>query len=231
MRKFAVLLLVPALLGGWCTRNTLPTMKLRVDEGSPPDRPVFEASFGETPLLSVGEFAVARCRPHQLRSVVWQIERASPPRSQAPLRITYGQTPPGFREVVAPRPLQPGCYHALATTPGAASLAFRVLPDSIVAGGPDWQSGVFTDREIERAAVHCVRRYRRARAGADTLAVDQAVQPVADTSVACGDLRTRWPELLEESQSSERRYLEIAGSIAAIIALLAISDALDLKSR
>lgn len=228
MREFAVLLLVPALLGSQCTR--IPRIELRLDEGSPPDRPVFEASFDEAPLPSVGEFAVARCRPHQLPSVVWQIERVEPPRSQAPLRITYGQTPPGFREVVAPRPLQPGCYQALATTPGAGSLAFRVLSDSLVAQGPALNSDMDAEREIERAAIRCVRRYRRARAGADTLAVDQAVQPVADTSLTCGDLRTRWPALLKESVSSERRYLEIAGGIAALIALFAISDALDVRS-
>lgn len=228
MRNAAVLLLAPALLGSVCPR--IDTLELRLDEGSPPDRPAFDLFFGETPLPTVGEFAVTHCRPQQLRSVVWQIQRVNPPRSEAPLRITYGRTPPGFRHLVAPRPLAPGCYQALATTPSAGSLTFRVLSDTLVAEGGGWEGDMRAERQIERAAIRCVRRYRRARSGSDTLAVDQAVHAVSDTTVTCVDLRTRWPALLTESVSSERQILESAVGIAALIALLAATDALDTKS-
>lgn len=45
-----------------------------------------------------------------ISSVFWLVSDADPGRHPYPAQVTYGMTPAGFSELVAPRPLVPGCY-------------------------------------------------------------------------------------------------------------------------
>jgi len=79
---------------------------------------------------------------------------------------------------------------------------------------------------VDRAAVGCRRGYRRARSFADTIAVDARVWPVSDTTVTCGFLRHRDPDMIARAESTERLLLQAAGGILAAAALWRLGDML-----
>jgi hypothetical protein len=234
MRKAAVLMLAPLLAASECTPA--------IDRGPPIDlkvapsrlrTPAFAASSGGLPMEPVGEFAVSACRPERLLSPVWQIARKERSDAQAKQLITYGEVPAGYTEVKPAQPLVPGrCYVAVASGPGSGFREFKLLPDGRVSPGAGGRVATFRQgHQIERAAVHCLRAYRRARTPGETDAVDRAPQAVADTSVTCAELRAGWPTDFATAESSERKALQIVAGIGALIALFVVQDKLGLYEK
>jgi hypothetical protein len=172
-------------------------------------------------LSGLTELAVSRCRPREVRTPVWHIRRDAgvPLATGTPLRITYGEVPAGYMEKKAPDPLVPGrCYTAVVAGRGAGYAELAVLADGRVEmRGSGRGEGFKHGREVERAAVSCERGYRDARTPVDSLVVDRRIHPVADTTITCGVLRTKYP--LAEAVSTERKLL---GGLLALLALLAV---------
>jgi hypothetical protein len=218
-RSVLVVLLAPALLASECTPAS-PPIKLLLAEDSRPGKPAFYFSRENEMLPGLTELAVSRCRPREVRTPVWHIRRNTGDAAEGALRVTYGEVPPGYVEKQAADPLVPGqCYTAVATAGYSAGYAeLGVLDDGrVVVRGGGRGEGFTHGRQVERAAVACVRDYRDAPTAADSLAVDEHVHPVADTTITCGTLRTKYP--LDEAVSSERRLL---GGLIALLTLIAI---------
>ncbi len=225
MRKRLVLLLVPLLMATSCP----PGVKIQ-SAPSPAARPAFAFSTRGAPLVSLREFEVTQCRPRALRRPLWQVRRHHDETDTLvtwedmtgrdgaePFRITYGEVPADFRELVAPEPLVAGrCYLAVASMGyGGGAREFRVAPDGRVELG---ESGGYDSRaesEMNRAGVHCKRVYHAARSPADTLAADARAFAVADTSVTCGYLRREQPFVLRGALSRELRVgIVVAGFLS-----------------
>lgn len=229
MRKLLVLALAPALAATSCIRP------VRIDPAPSPSRaPAFTFSRDGGPLRMLDEFAVTQCRPEPLQRPLWHVAR-SRTQADAPLawderrardstealRITYGKTPEGFTEVVAPEPLAAGlCYLArVRDSYGGGSREFRLLPDGRMETGRlgDWYRR--GGDQLNRAAVHCRRSYRRA-SRADSLRIDPWRHAVADTSVTCAELRTAHPEVMKTAVSRETTVtvgLVVAAALAGFL--------------
>ena len=233
-RALPVLVLAPMLMATSCPP--------RVDVApapSPARRPAFTFSQSGRPLKMLSEFVVTQCRPEPLRRPVWHVARARTPADSAltwdermardsgeALRITYGETPDGFTEVVAPEPLGAGrCYLAeVRESYGGGVHAFRLLSDGRVEAerGGRWYDR--SGRELNRAAVHCGRSYQRATR-ADSLRIDAWAHAVADTSVTCAELRAGHPDVMKTAHSREQTVLVSLVVAAALAGFLV--DELD----
>jgi hypothetical protein len=226
MRKRLVLVLVPLLMATTC----VPRVSIQ-GAPSPAARPAFAFSTGGAPLVTLREFQVTQCRPGAVRRPLWQVRRHH---SQTDtlvtwdqmrgrdgddsFRITYGQVPEGFGELVAPEPLVAGrCYLAVANIGyGGGSREFSVTPDGRVELGKSGGYYGRGDSELNRAGVHCKRLYYAARAPADTVAADARAFAVADTSITCGTLRREHPFVLKSALSRELRVAIVVAGAASI---------------
>ena len=101
-------------------------------------------------------------------------------------RLTYGGTPPGLRDKIAARKLEPGCYHA-SVAAGAASggVMFWVLADDRVrestAAERDSMGAIIGRRtraeiqDADRAIDKCKAGYAAAKTASDSSRVDRTV--------------------------------------------------------
>jgi|GEM_PF-2806187 len=226
MRKRLVLVLVPLLMATTCP----PGVKIQ-SAPSPAARPAFTFSTRGAPLVSLRELEVTQCRPAAVRRPLWQVRRHHGETDSLvttedmrgrdgddSFRVTYGEVPEGFRELVAPEPLVPGrCYLTVASLGyGGGSREFHVTPDGRVEMG---KSGGYSSRaesELNRAGVHCKRVYHAARSPADTAAADARAFAVADTTVTCGYLRREQPFVLRSALSRELRVAIVVTGFLAI---------------
>lgn len=208
-----VLCLTPALLATTC----IPLLKVSVDPGpSASGPPSFTARHGGDPLYSVKALRVTECASRV--ASVWHIVRGTlPSQPTAPVRITYGSAPAGYREEVTAGELEAGgCYHVVVDggeevlsgfTSGRET--FRVLPNGQIAVGEP--GGLLFSsrphRHTNRAAVGCTRGYRRARTAADSAAVDAREYPVLDARVTCRWLYDTWPDVMTDPVSTEQGVL------------------------
>jgi len=221
-RSLAVLAMMPLLMANQC----FPRFDLQTSPGPQPLQPVFTGVRGHERVELHG-VTVARCRPDELRHVVWEAQ------GKGADAVVYGSD-----KLATGRPAEPllpgGCYDVFATgsipsSPMSAfgSGGFRVLPDSTVVNGTGAQGRRLSAfRPVDRAYVNCRRAYRRARSYDDTTRVDARVWEVSDTTLTCGYLRTRFGETMERTESTERVLLDVAGALAAIAALSAFSTVL-----
>jgi hypothetical protein len=61
---------------------------------------------------------------------MWTLQNASTQSAARPIRVVYGEAPPGYYSSVPPEPLRPGCYRA--TVSGPATVEFTVGSDGSV---------------------------------------------------------------------------------------------------
>lgn len=220
-----VLCLTPALLASTC----IPLLKVSVDPGpSASGPPAFTARHGGDPVYGVKALQVTECSNRA--AAVWHIIRGtlpSPP--TAPMRITYGSAPAGYREETPAGELEPGgCYHVVVQ--GGPELlgsylphgeTFRVLPNGQIAvgepGGLLFSSRPY--RHTNRAAVGCTRGYRRARTAADSAAVDAREYPVLDARVTCRWLYDTWPDVMTDPVTTEQGVLWGSVLVASYVGL------------
>jgi hypothetical protein len=166
--------------------------------------------------------------------VMWRITLQTPyDTAPDPLRMAYGRPPRGYREEERARPLAPGgCYRAAAAPSDprgeGGSEVFRLLPTGSIVQGTADQPEIHAPelRELNRAAVSCVRGYRRARTAADSAAVDAAEHDVVDARLSCGWMRRQWPDALAQTRTRGERFLFYAGSAAFFIAIPIVDNAL-----
>lgn len=101
-------------------------------------------------------------------------------------RLTYGMAPPGFRDKVAARKLEPGCYYgSVAVQPGNGVVTFWVTPDGKVrestAAEEDSMNAIWSRRnraliaDADQAIEKCKAGYAAARTAPDSLRVDKTV--------------------------------------------------------
>jgi hypothetical protein len=234
-RSLAVLAMAPVLMATTC----FPSFDVRVSPGPAPMQAVFTGVRGKE-AVELQRVTVSLCRPGVVNRVVWSVNFREEDGGDLPDSLVYGAPPPGFFAQSPPEPLAAGrCYQVSAagrlrsTTLGAMGTGgFRVLADGTVADGIGAQgSRLAKQHEVDRAAVGCRRAYRRARTRPDSAGVDARVWAVSDTSITCGFLRTRYPETIASTESTEGRILRVAGAVAVLIAVYAIEDALHLGDR
>ena len=110
----------------------------------------------------------------------WDVEQS------AVHRLTYGQAPPGLRDKVAARKLEPGCYYAsVSVQPGGGGVTFWVTADGKVresTTAEDDSMGAIMGRRIraeiadaDRAIEKCKAGYAAAKTAADSSRVDKTV--------------------------------------------------------
>ena len=232
-RSLAVLATVPALMATQC----YPGFNLRVSPGAEPMQAVFTGERGGQPV-ELRTVTVARCRPSVVHHVVWDAAVRSESDAKARIdSVVYGQVPKGSVERSRAEPLAAGsCYEVFAsgrTLSGQYAIGsggFRVRPDGVVIDGTGPMGRrLGNEREVDRMAVGCRRDYRRARTLADSANVDARVWAISDTSITCGYLRHRDPGVIERTESSEWRLVQVAGGIAAIAALFVLEDRFNLR--
>ena len=233
-RSLAVLAIAPVLMATQC----YPRYDVQVSPGPAPKQAVF-TGVRDKEAVELGSVTVARCRPSLLHHVVWDVDiRETADSIPASDSLVYGAAPAGFFERKGPEPLVAGgCYTVSSWgrlresgRRAMGSGGFHVLPDGTVANGLGARGGRLAgENQVERAAVGCRRDYRRAGTAADSTRVDARVWAVADTSITCGFLRTRHPEIIATTESTEWRLVQVAGGIAAIAALLVLEDRLNLQ--
>jgi hypothetical protein len=244
-----VIALTPLLLATSCPAF----VRVGVEPGAAADgsTPEFRFDYERTALRELESLTIYGCPDEELYSfkydsalqrlpVVWRIVRQEDAlmRTQ-PLRITYGRVPAGYREEARAAPIVPGgCYYARAVAFADTAVrqiyiegleggqTFRLLSDgSLVLGTPIVP---LLDsrplRQINRAAVGCIRRYRRARTPADSAAVDAREYAVLDTPLSCGHLRTQWPDAMRSPVTRERTLLGLLGLGLSTAALLLSED-------
>jgi hypothetical protein len=200
--------------------------------------PAFTFRVGDEKVDAVREFGVYACRPSELQTPLWSIrpgDSATVARGE-PLRVTYGQVPPGYVAENPAPPLQPRrCYEAAAAAAGVRA-AFPGARDfylerdgrvRALRGETAFELGIRNEQLWHRAAVQCRRGYRRARTPQDSMAVDARRYPVADTSLTCGWMLKAYPDDVRKALSSERGTAAFLGFVAAMAALVTINGALD----
>lgn len=204
-------------------------------QGSRVDPPVFvlwnaSDSSGTVVALEVRECAEGG-------APMWRITRQAPalPGSQ---RVVYGEAHPEFAEAAPARPLaRGGCYRAIARPidpeRAVGQETFRLLPTGgLVVGTP--KEPLMEDpalRELNRAAVDCVRGYRRADSAADSAAVDAREHPVRDARLSCGWIREHWPDDLRTTRTRGEHVLTLAVEAAFLLGIFALDHALDSGAR
>jgi hypothetical protein len=223
MRRIAAVLAgTPLLLATTC----LPNYDLKTSP-SPQGDPQFHARWKGAPV-ALRTLTVQRCRPGELRHVVWAISG----HGDGSEPITYGQVPEGYTEQAPAEPLVPGgCYETLSTgypeNPKAHGMwgmdngSFHVRADGRVMPGHGPRGT--GEHQFTRAAVGCRRALRHARTAADTAAIDARAWPVADTSVTCQAMRTDFAQSMREATSTEK----MAAAIAALAGVVAGAIWLD----
>lgn len=233
MRKsLAVLAMMPVTMATQC----FPRFDVRTLPGPEPMQAVFTGDRGGQPV-ELSSVTVARCRPSVVHHVVWDAKMGSEadgkPRVDS---VVYGQAPRSTDEQSAAEPLiAGGCYEVFAsgrTLSGEYARGtggFRVRPDGVVIDGTGPMGRrLASEKQVDRAAVGCRRDYRRARNAADSATVDARVWAISDTTITCGYLRLRAPEVIAETESTERRLLEIAAGVAVLAAIFVLEDRLNL---
>ena len=229
-RCLAILAAAPLLTATTCFRS----YELRTSPRPEPGKPAITGWSGTRPV-TVNQLSVERCRPSELRHEAWSIARKDRSDSTAaPEPIIYGELPKGFEEEHAPEPLAAGvCYEMRGFGTVADSTrefavgrgGFHVLRDGTVApGGGGWRESLHYDREFERAAVHCRRAFRGVRTAEQTAAVDARAFAISDTSVTCGDMRTRFAQTMRETPSTEKTALGIVALVAALGTIFWLED-------
>lgn len=234
MRKsLVVLAMMPLIMATQC----FPRFDVRTSPGPEPLQAVFTGERGRE-TVELSSVTVARCRPGVVYHVAW--EASFPSELNPKVRVdsvVYGQAPQGSDERSAAEPLiAGGCYEVFASGRTLAGQyargtgGFLVRPDGVVIDGTGSVGRrLGSQRGVDRAAVGCRRQYRRARTTADSATVDARVWAVSDTTITCGFLRSRAPEVIAETESTERMLLEIAGGVAVIAALLVLEDRFNLR--
>jgi len=81
---------------------------------------------GSAPIDYFYGLTVATCGGH----VMWTLQNASTQAAARPIRLVYGEAPPGYYSSTPPEPLRPGCYRA--TVSGPASVEFTIESDGRV---------------------------------------------------------------------------------------------------
>jgi len=221
-RSLLVLAMAPLLLATTC----FPKFDLKTSPGAQPMQVVFTGTRGHERVELQG-VTVARCRPGEAPHVVWEAQ------GKGADSVAYGSAK--FASARPAEALFPGgCYVVFASGSLPSGMrafgsgGFRVLPDSTVVNGTGAQGRRLNGSgQVDRAYVNCRRGYRRARTYADTVRVDARAWAVSDTTLTCGYLRTRFAEMMERTESTERVLLETAGALAAIAALLAFRTVLN----
>jgi hypothetical protein len=110
-----------AALAGCGARNAI----WLAEPGGPPPV-VFRIATqrgGAAPIDYLYGLTVATCGGR----VRWTMRNADTDSAARPIRIVYGEAPPGYYSLVPPQPLRPGCYRA--TVSGPASVEFTVGED------------------------------------------------------------------------------------------------------
>jgi hypothetical protein len=228
-RSLAVLAMGPVLMANQCFR----AFAVRVSPGPEPRQAVFTGVF-EKEAVELRSLRVSLCRPLVLQHAVWELDGPADGGGARTDSVVYGAPPSGFFSEKPAEPLRAGgCYEVSAGGRLGSgqqlfgSGGFHLLADGRVQDGTGPLSRrLGGERQVDRGAVGCRRRYRRARTPADTAAVDARAWAVADTSITCGFLRERSPETIAQAKSTERTLLEGAGWIAALAALSALQHAL-----
>ena len=101
-------------------------------------------------------------------------------------RLTYGQAPPGLRDKLAARKLEPGCYYAsVSVQPGGGGVTFWVTADGKVrestAAEDDSMRAIIGRRtraeiqDADTAVERCKAGYAAAKTVSDSVRVDHAV--------------------------------------------------------
>lgn len=226
-RMFAAAML-PALMANQCIRM----IDVRADTDAAGEPPSFFLAFDGERLSVVKWFEVTECARGAGGSM-WRIVPDGRTQHRGePLRITYGRVPHGYEESRPARPLEPGgCYDVdaegigLPAFPGGGE-TLRVLPNGrVVAGNPGGLLGSSRPyRQLNRAAVGCARRYRRAATAADSAAVDAREHAVLDAHPTCGWLGEHWPDLMSDPVTTEHGLLATLGTVAALALLVFIGE-------
>lgn len=224
-RSLAVLAMVPVLMANQC----YPAFDVRVAPGPQPLRPVITGEREGQPV-ELNSVAVSRCRPGDLYHPMWSVEVATD-------SLVYGAPPHGTDGSKAAEPLAlGGCYNISAwgrlrsNQRAMGHGGFRLLPDGTVVNGTGAQGRrLEREREVDRMAVACRRAYRRARTETDSAGVDARAWAVSDTTITCGWLRTRDPDTIATTESTERLLLQAAAGVAAIAALSVLQNALKAR--
>lgn len=228
-KLFFALALCPVLMASQCIEPVYVDVAQGRQAGG---APTFQFAYRRELLTYVEAFQVAECQERGGRSSTWRIVRdGQTPPDNAPLRLTYGQVPRGYREMEAAQPLRPGgCYDASVEilapvgqpirTP-AGDERFRVLPNGQLVVG--YSDGLIHNtrpfRQLNRASVGCTRGWRRARTAADSAAVDAREYPVLNARVSCDWLFTEWRDVVDEPGSTERAGLGIAALLVVFAGL------------
>jgi urocanate hydratase len=91
---------------------TPPVNEIRVEPGTASFKPVFVLTdtTGHAPSGVIYGVSVVPCGAD---TAVWQI--AASGSNRAPMRLEYGQTPPGYVAHIGPQVLRPGCYNVYVT--------------------------------------------------------------------------------------------------------------------
>ena len=86
--------------------------EIRVEPGTASFKPVFVLTdtTGHGPSGVIYGVSVVPCGAD---TAVWQI--AASGSNRAPMRLEYGQTPPGYVVHIGPQVLRPGCYNVYVT--------------------------------------------------------------------------------------------------------------------
>lgn len=86
--------------------------EVRIEPGTSPLKPVFVLTdtTGRAPSGTIYGMSVVPCGTD---TAVWQITANGS--NAAPLRLVYGETPPGYVVSVGPEPLRAGCYDVYVT--------------------------------------------------------------------------------------------------------------------
>lgn len=94
------------------TACTPAVNQIRVESGSTAFKPVFVLTdtTGRAPSGTIYGLSVIPCGAD---TAVWQI--AALGSNRAPMRVTYGDSLPGYVAHVTPRALAPGCYNVFVT--------------------------------------------------------------------------------------------------------------------
>jgi hypothetical protein len=224
-RSLLVLATGPLLMATQC----FPMFEVKTAPGPKPMQAVL-VGVRKDEAVSLKHVRVSLCRPSPLDHVVWSGSAAGAD------SLLYG-TSAGFS---ADHPAEPllagGCYsvHAEGVLEPSSRYArgsggFRVRPDGVVIDGTGpLGRRLSSGRPVDRAAVACRRGYRAARTAGDSTVVDARAWPVADTTLSCALLRRRFPELIAETESTERRLLAVTGALTLVAALIVLESALNL---
>ncbi|HEX8906355.1 MAG TPA: hypothetical protein VF771_16015 [Longimicrobiaceae bacterium] len=236
MRRSMALVVIagaPLLMATECVRAYELKVSPRPERGSP----AITGWRGDDPV-AIQSLEVERCRPPELRHVAWSVTRKEGGADSAALApILYGQLPKGFAEERAPEPLAPGtCYvmHGDGTILGdSAGMyargrgGFHVRGDgAVLPADAGFGETMHYGRQFGRAAVTCRRAFRRVRTPEQTAAVDARAFAVADTTVTCELMRTRFAETMRTEPSTEKTVVYLAAFVAALGVAFWADDAL-----